>query len=145
MTVEIVRNYVSFFCLLVIVSCSGPASNIEKALTIHEEPEVGKRIAKEIKANTAFTISEGLTLDLWASDSLAPDPVAMSIDDFGRIYLTSTNRRRTSALDIRSHRQWMVPVMGFTSVDDLRKFIHDSLSTEKRKILLKILVDKKTH
>ena len=49
---------------------------------------------------------------LWASDSLATDPVAMAIDEQGRIYLNRTNRQKNSEFDIRGHRDWMTESIG---------------------------------
>ena len=53
---------------------------------VSETEEVGLTRAAETLQNTQIEIADGLELSLWASDSLAPDPVAMSIDDFGKIY-----------------------------------------------------------
>ena len=71
---------------LAVVSCMkmnpGGTSKIpSSALVIREDPAVGKARAKEIREKTSIKLADGLKLDLWASDSLAPDPAAISVDD----------------------------------------------------------------
>ena len=70
-------------------------------------------------------------MSLWASDSLAPDPVAMSIDDMGRVYLTRTNRMKNSEFDIRGYRHWMTESIGFQTVEDRRMFLRKTFAPEK--------------
>ena len=66
----------------------------EVPLVVREDPAQSAAKAAEIRKNTPIQLADGLTMTLWASDSLAPDPVAMSIDDDGRVYLTRTNRQK---------------------------------------------------
>jgi len=102
----------------------------EIALTIVEDSLFGAKNAEEIRKNITAKVADGLTLTLWASDSLAPDPVAMDIDSKGRIYLTRTNRQKHSEFDIRGYRQWMTPSISLQSVEDRRAFLHKTFATE---------------
>lgn len=115
-----------------IFSCQ-TTTPVEKPLTIKEDPATVEAKAKEILASTAIQLAEGLTISLWASDSLAPDPIAMSIDDKGRVYLTSTERQKHSEFDIRGYRDWMTPSISFQSVEDRRAFLHKTFAPEKSK------------
>ena len=36
------------------------------------------------------------------------DPVAIDVDDLGRVYVTRTNRQKHSEFDIRQHPDWMI-------------------------------------
>ncbi len=127
----------------VVVSCmkmapnggSTKASKVTKApsLIVSEDPAQGVAKAKEIRSKTAVTLADGLQLTLWASDSLAPDPVAMSIDDAGRVYLTRTVRQKNSEFDIRGYRQWMTPSIALQSVEDRRAFLHSTFDPAKSK------------
>src|SRR5690606_23772861 len=81
----------------------------------------------------AIELAPGLTIDLWASDSLAPDPVAMSVDNLGRIYLTRTNRQKNSEFDIRGFRHWTTPSIALQSVEDRRAFLRSTFAPEKSK------------
>ena len=115
-----------------LVSCKQEPKKLQEPLLVIKEDslDVESRF-KEIRENTPVQIADGLTLSLWASDSLAPDPVAMSIDDYGDIYLTRTNRQKNSEFDIRGFRHWMTPSISLQSVEDRRAFLHETFATEK--------------
>tara|TARA_R110000868_G_scaffold161699_4_gene392494 strand:+ start:9555 stop:12974 length:3420 start_codon:yes stop_codon:yes gene_type:complete len=103
----------------------------EPLLVIKEDTTTALSRFKEIRENVPAQVAEGLTLSLWASDSLAPDPVAMSVDDEGNIYLTRTNRQKNSEFDIRGFRHWMTPSIALQSVEDRKNFLHETFATEK--------------
>jgi len=114
------------------MSCdSEPKKPKEIPLIVREDSLVEKSRAKEIRELTAAVVGEGLKLTLWASDSLAPDPVAMSVDDEGAIYLTRTNRQKHSEFDIRGYRDWMTASISMQSVEDRRAFLRETFATEK--------------
>ncbi|MBE9465176.1 HEAT repeat domain-containing protein [Dyadobacter subterraneus] len=122
---------------VVVVSCMKMAPSTtkisSKPMVIKEDPATGKARAKEIRDNTVIKLADGLKLDLWASDSLAPDPVAISIDDKGRVYLNRTNRQKNSEFDIRGHRNWMTPSIALQSVEDRRAFLRSTFDPSKSK------------
>jgi quinoprotein glucose dehydrogenase len=125
------------FTAVVVVSCMKMAPSAtkisSKALVIREDAATGKARAKEIRNNTVIKLADGLKLDLWASDSLAPDPVAIAIDDKGRVYLNRTNRQKHSEFDIRGYRNWMTASIALQSVEDRRKFLHSTFDPSKSK------------
>lgn len=125
------------FTAIVVVSCMKMAPTTSKtsskALVIREDAATGKARAKEIRDNTVIKLADGLKLDLWASDSLAPDPVAMAIDDKGRVYLNRTNRQKNSEFDIRGHRNWMTPSIALQTVEDRRAFLRSTFDPSKSK------------
>lgn len=114
----------------------GCKQNEEKTPSEIVVKEAGKddlEYAKKIEAETAVKLADGLKISLWATDSLAPDPVAMSIDDYNNIYLTRTKRQKSSEFDIRGHRDWMTESISWQSVEDRRNFIRrlfDSKNSE---------------
>ena len=61
---------------------------------------------------------------------MAPDPVAIDVDDQGAIYLARTNRQKNSEFDIRGHRDWMTESIGLQSVEDRRAFLHKIFAPE---------------
>ena len=63
-------------------------------------------LAAEPASKAAAT--EGLKLTLWAREPQVMDPVALSVDDQGVVYVAETARRGTVDIDIRSHRDWFV-------------------------------------
>lgn len=123
--------FLSLFTLILFLSCDNtPKLPKENPLVIYEDSVKGLERAKEVRANIPAQVADGLTLSLWASDSLAPDPVAMSIDDLGRVYLTRTNRQKNSEFDIRGHRDWMTSSIALQSVEDRRAFLRKTFATE---------------
>ncbi len=116
--------------LFVLVSCQSPPP-LYPPVVVRANPHQGPVKAKAIRGNTAIKLADGLTMNLWASDSLAPDPIAMSIDDQGRVYLTRTNRQKNSEFDIRGHINWMTPSIGFQSVQDRKTFLRETFDPEK--------------
>ena len=120
------------FAFTVVFSCDNkPKLPKETPLVIHEDSLTGAARAKEIRENTPAVVAEGLELTLWASDSLAPDPIAISIDDEGRVYLTRTNRQKNSEFDIRGYQHWMTPSISLQSVEDRRAFLRETFAPEK--------------
>ncbi|MEZ4775815.1 MAG: HEAT repeat domain-containing protein [Bacteroidia bacterium] len=94
------------------------------------DTQTADSLATAIRAGVSAEVVEGLTLSLWASDSLAPDPIALSINGKGEAYISSTGRRRGSELDIRGHRNWMISSISFKTVEDRKNFLHTTLSPE---------------
>lgn len=117
---------------VLIVSCAKLGKK-EQAIIIREDGSKASVKAKEIREKTPIKLADGLQMHLWASDSLAPDPVAMSIDDQGRVYLIRTNRQKNSEFDIRGHRDWMTESIGLQTVEDRRAFLRKTFSPERSK------------
>jgi quinoprotein glucose dehydrogenase len=78
-------------------------------------------------------LADGLSLTLWGIDSLVISPIAIDIDDQGRIYYTTTDRQKHSEFDIRGHRDWEIPSISLQTVEDRRAFLHKELSPENSK------------
>ena len=119
-----------FSILFLLVHSCDKKKPTEIPLTIVGDSLTDLEKAIETRKNISAIVADGLVLSLWASDSLAPDPVAMDIDDKGRIYLTRTNRQKNSEFDIRGHRDWMTPSILLQSVEDRRAFLQTTFSNE---------------
>ncbi|GAB4056058.1 HEAT repeat domain-containing protein [Spirosoma litoris] len=96
-------------------------------------PEKAAQLAKTIEATVTPELAEGLTLRLWGVDSLVADPIAIDIDDNGKLYYTRTNRQKNSEFDIRSHQDWEIESNRLQSIEDKRAFLHRVLSPENSK------------
>ena len=98
-----------YFCITSFFLLSNGCKQEEKAtLEIkYLNPEEAAEAAKQIREEVTVSVADGLELTLWATDSLAPDPVALDVDDQGRVYMTRTNRQKHSEFDIRGHVDWM--------------------------------------
>lgn len=113
-------------------SCnSKPKIPREEAVVLQQDDSTAQRLASETLSTIVPQVAEGLELSLWATDSLAPDPIAIDIDEQGRIYLTRTNRQKNSEFDIRGHRDWMINSISLQSVEDRRAFLRSTFATEK--------------
>ena len=124
----------TFACALVLFACKEtPPPPPADMLTVTEDPAIGPERAREIREKTPAVVGEGLQLTLWASDSLAPDPIAMSIDDWGHIYLTRTNRQKNSEFDIRGHRDWMTASISLQTLEERRAFLRATFAPEPSK------------
>ena len=117
--------------LALIVSACGEKAPSETPLTIQEDASTLNSRVKEVMENTSFELYEGIEVTLWATDSLAPDPIGMSIDDDGNVYLTRTNRQKNSEFDIRGHQNWEIASISLQSVEDRRYFLHETFAPEK--------------
>ncbi|MEA1785266.1 HEAT repeat domain-containing protein [Arenibacter sp. GZD96] len=119
---------------VILVAACAPEPKIptEIPLVVRDTVDVALRAA-EVRENTPVSLADGLRLTLWASDSLAPDPIAMDIDDKGAVYLTRTNRQKNSEFDIRGHRDWMTPSISLTTVAERRAFLREVFAPEKSK------------
>lgn len=124
----------TFACALILSACKEtPPPPPADMLTVTEDPAIGPERAREIREKTPAVVGEGLQLTLWASDSLAPDPIAMSIDDWGHIYLTRTNRQKNSEFDIRGHRDWMTASISLQTLEERRAFLRATFAPELSK------------
>ncbi|MCF0074520.1 HEAT repeat domain-containing protein [Dyadobacter sp. CY261] len=121
-------------CMKMAPTASGPVVKTNSTkVVVKEDAATGKARAKEIREKTVVKLADGLKLDLWASDSLAPDPVAIAMDDAGRVYLNRTNRQKNSEFDIRGHRNWITESIALQTVEDRRTFLHKTFAPEKSK------------
>ncbi|EAQ81803.1 PVC-type heme-binding CxxCH protein [Blastopirellula marina] len=60
----------------------------------------------------------------WSGDVNVPDPVAISLDNQGRAYVTQTKRRKSQDLDIRANKDWIPDDVGFEWPADKQAFFH---------------------
>ena len=94
------------------------------------DPARTAELAQSIESQLTAQLDSGLTLKLWGIDSLVISPIAIDIDDQGRLYYTTTKRRKQSEFDIRGHRDWEIPSIRMQTVEDRRNFLHTELAPE---------------
>lgn len=100
---------------------------------VNTTPEI-KRVTDADFADeekVAVELAEGLELKLWAPGPLLSNAVALTFDHNGVAYVAETARRKSSDLDIRQHRDWMIDDLALGSIEDTRAFHMDKLATEK--------------
>src|SRR5215203_3460676 len=59
------------------------------------------QLARSIEALVKPELAEGLTLRLWGVDSLVISPIAIHMNNEGKLFYTTTNRQKNSEFDIR--------------------------------------------
>jgi putative membrane-bound dehydrogenase-like protein len=129
-------RYLSLSLLLILLAACGPSSvpfgeaREYRNEIINVDADQATQLAQQIEKETAITLADGLEIDLWASDSLVQDPIAISIDPQGRIYYTRASRQANSEFDIRGHRDWMTASISFESVEDRRAFLRETFSAD---------------
>lgn len=129
---SIVKNLLSLSTLVFVFSCQNKKP-VETPVVIYEDSTTVAEKIESARASVSAIVANGLNLSLWATDSLAPDPIAMDVDNEGRIYITRSNRNKNSEFDIRGHRDWMTASIGLQSVEERRAFLHETFAPEKSK------------
>jgi hypothetical protein len=86
-----------------------------------KEPPSPEQVAK------AAVVAPGLQLDVWAAEPHLSNPVSFSFDNLGRAWVTETNRRKSSCLDIRSFPDWVPSSLALGSVEERVAFLKRSL------------------
>ncbi|MGC1240309.1 MAG: HEAT repeat domain-containing protein, partial [Chryseosolibacter sp.] len=121
-----VKNIVSVLLLLAFAACkdNGPA---DKRITQMDSLE-NARMAKAIESTVSPTLAEGLSMRLWAVDSMVADVVSLDIDDAGRLFYTRTNRQKNSEFDIRGHQDWEIGSIQLKNIEEKRAFLHKVLA-----------------
>jgi len=74
--------------------------------------------------------AESLKFTKWSGDVNVPDPVAISLDNHGRAYVTQTQRRKANDLDIRANRDWIVNDLSFKSVAEKKAFYREHMAPD---------------
>lgn len=119
-------------CIVVIAvifqTCKKEITPLYPTKIIQLDADKAATLADKIRKEVAVEIDEDFELTLWASDTLATDPVAISIDEKGRVFYTRGSRITNSEFDIRAHRDWMTASISFQTVEDRRKFIRETFS-----------------
>jgi putative membrane-bound dehydrogenase-like protein len=109
---------------------SSAASSIALEIT-RISAEEAKKTAATIESQVELKLADGITGELWASEKLLGDTVAIHVDDKGRIWAGITQRSNNSEFDIRGYSDWEHPSVAFRNVEDRRAFLKAELAPEK--------------
>ena len=84
------------------------------------------------QALQAVTLAEGMEASLFAAEPLLANPVALSIDPRGRVYVCETYRVSRGVEDNRNHVDWIDDDLAARTVEDrlafFKKHLEDDLS-----------------
>lgn len=112
-------------------SSSAPAQVVPPAEIVAMSDEEVEKAAASIAQQVNLVSADGLETTLWAPEKLLGDPVAISVDNQGRIWTTVTHRSNNSEFDIRAVPQWEMASVTFETVEDRRAFLRTELAPEK--------------
>ena len=121
------RKILLFISIVFLFSCK---QTFKEAGIYQIDPAVTARFADSVSNIVKPQMADGLTATLWGIDSLVKSPIAIDIDDQGRLYYNTTDRQKNSEFDIRGHTSWEIPSISLQTVEDRRKFLHTELSPE---------------
>ena len=82
-------------------------------------------------APESFPAANGLTRTLVAREPLVKNPVTVTVDVDGTLYVTETTRRKAADLDIREFTQWIPNDLSHTSVEDKLAFFRKEITPGK--------------
>lgn len=71
-----------------------------------------------------------LVMTEWARNGLTRDPVALSFDHQGRLYLAESARRSTVDIDIRAHKSWLLDDLASDDFESMRGFFRRQMAPE---------------
>ena len=86
-------------------------------------PLVQEASAKGAQALSGLQLPDGIKASLWASEPLFADPVAMSFDGQGRLYIAEHHRNRHGTEDTREHQVWLDEDRASRSVEERLAFM----------------------
>ena len=87
-----------------------------------------------IAAEKKTAPKSALELHKWSGDLNVPDPVAVTVDPQGRVYVSATTRRKVADLDIREHTMWIPDDVSLTSVGEKEAFLKRELAPGKLRL-----------
>src|SRR5262249_53902307 len=117
------------FPIILLSSCA--SSDKAPDLRIHiMDSAKNVELVKSVEGLVKPMLAEDLTMKLWATDSMVISPIAIDVDDMGRLYYTTTDRQKNSEFDIRAHSDWELESIALQSIEDKRAFLHKTLSPE---------------
>ncbi|HEV3027941.1 MAG TPA: PVC-type heme-binding CxxCH protein, partial [Planctomycetota bacterium] len=76
-------------------------------LALPAAPAGAQETPDEEAARRKLKLAPGLQVSLWASEPMLANPVAISIDEKGRVFVAECHRRHTSTLDIHMRKEWL--------------------------------------
>jgi quinoprotein glucose dehydrogenase len=100
------------------------------ATTVRLTPDSAMKLSQAGRTSISAPLAPGLELSLWAPEGMVADPIGISFDDRGRLYVTQTARTDRDEIDIRGHQDWMVSSITFKDIEDKRAFYQRVLAPE---------------
>ncbi len=75
-------------------------------------------------------VPDDLQVKLWAAEPMLANPVAMDVDEKGRVFVSETHRYRSSVLDIRHYMPMLELDLASRTIEDRAALIHSVFEEE---------------
>ncbi len=121
-----------FLFILIFCSCH-QQEDVSTSIKQFDTARAAQMAAKVDSLVKPELSDSNLSIHLWGIDSLVISPIAIDIDDKGRLYYTTTDRQKHSEFDIRAHPDWEIPSIQLQTTEERRAFLHKELSPENSK------------
>ncbi|HYE32264.1 MAG TPA: PVC-type heme-binding CxxCH protein [Methylomirabilota bacterium] len=82
-----------------------------------------------------FRIPQGFKMEVFAVEPQLANPVALSVDERGRVFVAETHRYRTSVLDIRHYMSWYDDDLAARTVDDRIAMVKKHMGNDAPKLI----------
>jgi hypothetical protein len=99
---------------------SGPGAKEHRLLPWARigEPDLAEASPEAETNLQRITVPKGFKLELWAAEPMLANPVALCLDEKGRVFVAETHRYRTSVLDIRHYMFMLEEDLACRTVED---------------------------
>ncbi len=94
------------------------------------KPEVAPASPEAAQSIKSIRLAPGLKVELFAAEPLLANPVALTIDDQGKVYVAETFRLHAGVTDNRSHMNWLDADMACRTVADRVAMYRKYLGTD---------------
>ena len=94
------------------------------------EPIIAPATNEAELALQIIQVPDDLDVNLWAAEPMLANPVAIDIDEKGRLFTSETNRYRTSTLDIRDYMEMLELDLASRTIEDRQALIHSVFEEE---------------
>ena len=139
-----------FLCALVLVVLLGAgafAVPTDDVAAPPSTPEIAGASAEGTEAIGGFRVPAGLKVELFAAEPLLANPVAISVDHLGRVWVCETFRQGKGIEDNRNHSEWLDDDLAAQTVEDRLAYIHKHQGAKARDYTthddrIRLIVDK---
>jgi quinoprotein glucose dehydrogenase len=90
-------------------------------------PEIASASNEGELAIGKMKLAKGLTAELFAAEPMVSNPVALSVDEMGRVYVVETYRIDHGIYDVRGHMDWLEQDLASKTVEDRVAMLHRQL------------------
>lgn len=142
-------GFVCALFIVVVTAASAIAVPTEEgaANSAPSSPQVAGPSDEGQQAIGGFRVPAGLKVELFAAEPLLANPVAISVDHQGRVWVCETFRQGKGVEDNRGHGEWLDDDLAAQTVEDRLAYIHKHQGAKARDYTahddrIRLLVDK---